>query len=263
MEEATTFKIQQPLPAKPSRPNDQNDWLQGYCYQFWRSRHHAFRGDGAFGQLMIVMPEQDAVIAITAETSDMPGELDLVWQHLLPAMKAKPLPRNRRSEAQLRQTLAGLALTPPKGQPTPPIADRISGKTFKLESNNLVLHSAKFAFEPDGCLVTLSDNQIEYPIACGTESWQRGETALPGTPPRLISGGASPSGTKSKVAASGTWTDANTFQMMLRYYETPHHDTVTCRFDTDTVQIAFMNSMAQMGPNPKDKRPILRGQMVT
>ncbi len=67
VEEATTFKIQQPLPAKPSRPNEQNDWLQGYCYQFWRCRHNAFRGDGAFGQFMIVMPEQDAVIAITAK----------------------------------------------------------------------------------------------------------------------------------------------------------------------------------------------------
>ena len=87
VEEATTFKIQQPLPAKPSRPNDQNDWLQGYCYQFWRCRHNAFRGDGAFGQFMIVMPEQDAVVAITAEASDMQGELDLVWDHLLPAMK--------------------------------------------------------------------------------------------------------------------------------------------------------------------------------
>ena len=94
VEEATTFKIQQPLPAKPSRPNDQNDWLQGYCYQFWRCRHNAFRGDGAFGQYMIVMPDQDAVVAITAETSDMQGELDLVWQHLLPAMKQQPLPRD-------------------------------------------------------------------------------------------------------------------------------------------------------------------------
>ncbi|HSH94857.1 MAG TPA: serine hydrolase, partial [Roseimicrobium sp.] len=61
IEEATTFKIQQPTPAKPSRPNDKNDWLQGYGYQFWRSQNGAYRGDGAFGQYTIVMPEQDAV----------------------------------------------------------------------------------------------------------------------------------------------------------------------------------------------------------
>ncbi|MFO1496900.1 MAG: serine hydrolase [Verrucomicrobiota bacterium] len=33
VQEATSFKIQQPLPEKPSRPNSQNDWLQGYCYR--------------------------------------------------------------------------------------------------------------------------------------------------------------------------------------------------------------------------------------
>jgi CubicO group peptidase (beta-lactamase class C family) len=126
VEEATTFKIQQPLPTKPSRANDQNDWLQGYCYQFWRCRHHAFRGDGAFGQYLIVMPEQDAVAVITAETSDMQGELDLVWQHLLPAMKPQPLPRDPQSQDELRRTLSSLALTPPKGQSSSPLSGRIS-----------------------------------------------------------------------------------------------------------------------------------------
>ena len=49
---------------------------------------------------------------------------------------------------------------------------------------------------------------------------------------------------------------------MLRYYETPHHDTVTCGFDDQSVQISFMSSIAQMSPTPKDKRPVLRGKML-
>jgi len=260
VEEATTFKIQQPAPAKPSRPNDQNDWLQGYCYQFWRCRHHAFRGDGAFGQYMIVMPDQEAVVAITAEVSDMQGELDLVWQHLLPAMQDKPLARDPQSQDRLRETLAALVLTPPNGQSASPLTGPISGKTYTLDRNDLGFQTASFAFRDGGCLFTLRDGQGEYPIACGLERWQRGETALPGTPPRLISGGAPPSGTKSKVAASGTWKEPTTFEIMLRYYETPHHDTVTCRFDAAQVRIAFMNSMAQMSPTPKDKRPVLQGR---
>ena len=40
------------------------DWKVGYGYQFWRCRHDAYRGDGAFGQFCIVMPEQDAVLTI-------------------------------------------------------------------------------------------------------------------------------------------------------------------------------------------------------
>lgn len=50
--------------------------------------------------------------------------------------------------------------------------------------------------------------------------------------------------------------------MSFRYYETPHHDTVTCRFDGSKVQISFMSSVAQMGPTPKDKRPVLQGTLA-
>ena len=262
VEEATTFKIQQPLPDKPGRPNDQNDWLQGYCYQFWRCRHNAFRGDGAFGQFMVVMPEQDAVVAITAETNDMQTELDLVWQHLLPAMKEQPLPRDRRSEDQLRQKLASLSLVPLQGQASSPQASRLTRKVFQLEANELGLENASFSFDADGCVLNFKDDRAEYPLACGSGRWRRGETALPGTPPRLIGGGGPPKGTKFKVAASGAWTASDTFQVMLRYYDSPHHDIVTCRFDDQSVQISFMNSIAQMSPTPKDKRPMLRGKML-
>jgi CubicO group peptidase (beta-lactamase class C family) len=263
VEEATTFKIQQPAPANPGRPNAQNDWLQGYCYQFWRSTHRAYRGDGAFGQFTIVMPEQDAVLAMTSESNNMQGELDLVWEHLLPAMKAGPLPADRQSQAQLRERLASLALARPAGQRTSPTSARVSGRSFKLETNELGLQNASFRFQEDGCRLSFRDAQGDYPIACGRQGWQRGETALPGTPPRLVSGGAPKSGTKSKVAASGAWQDEQTFEIMLRYYETPHHDTVTCRFDGDQAKIAFLSSIAQMNPTPKDRRPVLEGTLIS
>lgn len=68
------------------KPED-SDWLQGYCYQMWRCRHGAVRADGANGQYIIVMPEQNAVIAMTANIGDMQAEINLVWDHLLPALK--------------------------------------------------------------------------------------------------------------------------------------------------------------------------------
>ena len=89
IDEATTFKIQQPGGDKKDRPKAQNDWLQGYGYQFWRCQGTAFRGDGAFGQYTIVLPEQDAVIVMTSENIIMQGQLDLVWMHLLPALDAQ------------------------------------------------------------------------------------------------------------------------------------------------------------------------------
>ncbi|AGZ45114.1 beta-lactamase [Actinoplanes friuliensis DSM 7358] len=63
------------------------DWDQGYGFQFWRARH-GYRGDGAFGQFMVVLPEADAVVAITSQSPDMQGVLDALWSHLLPALTA-------------------------------------------------------------------------------------------------------------------------------------------------------------------------------
>ena len=89
-----------------------------------------------------------------------------------------------------------------------------------------------------------------------------GETALPGTPPRLVSGGAPPSGTASKVAAAGAWRDDQTFVVVLRFYETPHHDTLTCRFEEGKVTLAFLSSIAAMNPAAQDKRRTLQGARI-
>lgn len=83
IQEATTSQI--------SNGDDPlRDWTQGYGYQFWRCRHGAYRGDGVFGQYCIVMPEQDAVLAITSgkccfrrwALSRFPimSKLRIVWQ---------------------------------------------------------------------------------------------------------------------------------------------------------------------------------------
>jgi CubicO group peptidase (beta-lactamase class C family) len=67
--------------------NDPNpDWHQGYCYQMWRCRNNGFRADGAYGQYIIVLPDKDAVIAMTANVQNMQTELNLVWDYLLPVL---------------------------------------------------------------------------------------------------------------------------------------------------------------------------------
>ncbi|MDB6069762.1 MAG: flp 1 [Verrucomicrobiales bacterium] len=89
---------------------DKSDWAQGYGYQFWRCRHGAYRGDGKDGQYCIVLPAEDAVIAITADTGDMQKELNVVWDHLLPALQGKDgkLPENAEEAAKLKALTAGL-----------------------------------------------------------------------------------------------------------------------------------------------------------
>ena len=63
-----------------------SDWMQGYGYQMWRCRPGCFRADGARGQYIIVVPDKNAVIAITSDVEDLQGELNIVWNHILPIL---------------------------------------------------------------------------------------------------------------------------------------------------------------------------------
>ena len=63
-----------------------SDWMQGYGYQMWRCRPGCYRADGANGQYIIVVPDKNAVIAITSNVQDLQKELNLVWDNILPAL---------------------------------------------------------------------------------------------------------------------------------------------------------------------------------
>lgn len=91
-----------------------SDWAQGYGWQVWRARH-GYRGDGAFGQYGVVLPEQDVVVAITSEVADMQITLDNLWKHLLPGLGRAPLPGSA-ADDELRDHL-GTRQIPPLSAP--------------------------------------------------------------------------------------------------------------------------------------------------
>jgi CubicO group peptidase (beta-lactamase class C family) len=102
-------------------PNDREshtkigiDWRQGYGFQFWRCTHDAFRGDGAAGQMVVVIPDKDAVVAITADTGNMQGELNAIWDKLLSAFGDQALPEDGGGQERLRKAIAGLEAHPAK-----------------------------------------------------------------------------------------------------------------------------------------------------
>jgi CubicO group peptidase (beta-lactamase class C family) len=102
-------------------PNEQEshakigiDWRQGYGFQFWRCTHGAFRGDGAAGQFVVVIPDKDAVVAITADTGNMQGELDAIWDKLFPAFGAGVLPEDPSGREKLKQAISRLEAHPVK-----------------------------------------------------------------------------------------------------------------------------------------------------
>ncbi len=241
VEEASTLKIVQ-HPDLPQAKKDSSDWEQGYCYQMWRSRHNSFRGDGAFGQFIIVLPEQDAVLAITAETGNMQGEFNLVWQYLLPALQNEKLPTDKKVTAALRQKLNTLTLAPPAKSTILPLAKTISGKKFALSPNAQFAQQIDFQFNKDLCNVILTAAADTFHLAFGSGKWAFGQTSK--RPPALTQGakGYFVGLPDSKVAGAYRWKDSTTLEMTLRYLESPHTETFTCRFEQNTVALEVRNS---------------------
>jgi len=92
----------------PNGSNPESDWNQGYGFQFWVSRHGAYRGDGKDGQFCVVLPKQDAVIVLTANTGNMQDELNVVWEKLLPAFHPQALAEAPAAVEEFRSLAAGL-----------------------------------------------------------------------------------------------------------------------------------------------------------
>jgi CubicO group peptidase (beta-lactamase class C family) len=90
------------------------DWRQGYGYQFWRCTHDSFRGDGAAGQLIVVIPAKDMVVVTTADTGNFQGEMNAIWDHLYPAPQAGAVAEDAAVQQKIKQMIAGLTAHPVK-----------------------------------------------------------------------------------------------------------------------------------------------------
>ncbi len=104
----------------PNGSWEQIDWQQGYGFQFWMARH-GYRGDGAFGQFMVILPEHDTVVAMFSCTNEMQTVLDAMWEHVLPALTADESLSPSIDDDALAERLATLSL--------PTVAERRGGGT--------------------------------------------------------------------------------------------------------------------------------------
>ncbi|TCC33468.1 class C beta-lactamase-related serine hydrolase [Kribbella sindirgiensis] len=202
-------------------PNDNEsnpDWKQGYGFQFWRGRHNTYRGDGAFGQFILVFPEYDAVLITTSATGDMQAILNTAWDYLLPALEGKEAPEAHRPER--------LELAPPSGPaPTPG-----NGQTYRFAADNPTGLTA-VRLDPDGTgtfsFRDFSDGSL-HELVCAPGAW-REQTA------RGATDDAGPE-TGERVVTSA-YGDDGAFVATFRWVETPFVATLTCRTEGDTLNV--------------------------
>jgi CubicO group peptidase (beta-lactamase class C family) len=175
---------------------DTPDGQLGYGYQFWRSQYGAYRADGAFGQLCLVLPDQDAVLVTTSAAAGQ-ELLNLIWEHLPPALdgatgSGTPMP--------------SLEISPPGGP-----APAANGRSYRFEKNDHNLVSVRldaenaFTFEVAG---------VQQDVTCAPGGWHEAECTLPGLGSRVL---------------TSAYGDQNAVVATLRFLETPYCYTLTCR----------------------------------
>jgi CubicO group peptidase (beta-lactamase class C family) len=227
VEEATTKQT-----SNGSSPD--SDWEQGYGYQFWRCRHDLYRGDGAFGQYCIVFPKQDAVLAITSGTTDMGAIMNLVWDHLLPALSDKPVEENKKAFIALQDKLSSLSLSAIKEEPVSPLVKTISNQPYTMQPNQEGITAMSFDLKAKTPSIMFAVKDKSFSIPVGNGTLKNGTYLLP-------------TGESTPVASSGAWISPDTLQVRTYLYETPFYFTYKIAFNKNDVTVG-RTSNVNIGP---------------
>lgn len=211
IDEATKKQVDNSVEVNP-------DWRQGYGYQFWRARNNAYRGDGAFGQYCLVFPDHDTTLVITSASPNMQAVMDIIWEHLLPALQGEAGDGTARPPR--------LELLPPAG-PTP----GGDGRRYEFDPNPMGIAAVQLDSDGTGTFTLVPGSLAdEAQVSAGRTQelvfaagpWREDLDKLQDTPQRLV---------------TSAYGDGDTFVAIVRYLETPYVVTMRCRVDGDALQI--------------------------
>lgn len=211
--------------------NPDSDWNQGYGFQFWRCRHNAFRGDGAFGQYCVVMPDQDTVVAINSGVKDMQSVLNVIWDKLLPAMQEQTLAADADGDQKLVDTLGHLGVSMAQGSSTSSQLDKIVNRKFTFPPNSSKLESLRLTSSDSGKTIIVNarvnGHDLEIPYEYREWKSSRGPFVA----------GSFARFPDEPLAGTFAWRDDNTLITKLCAIETPFHLMTNFKFDGDQVTI--------------------------
>ncbi len=230
-----------------------NDWSQGYGYQFWRCKPGFYRGDGAYGQFCMVMPEQDAVLVMTCESFNLQKTMDVAYQTILTAIKNEALAENPAELMALKKEIAELSLPIPKGNLKSSLASKYSDKVFNVEKNAFGITQIGFGLFDDAGVLRLNYGQGMEKIGFGWEKWKVNPNK------RKNPFSANPIVIPSRVASTATWLNDNTLQINFKFVDQVHGDKLTVVFDENKVSISLLGSIAENTKNNPEKREKLNG----
>jgi len=211
------------------------DSAQGYGYQFHLCRRGCFRGDGAFGQLCFVAPEQRIVIAATSAFAKNSGGtqalLDLIYEHIIDELDgSRDVRPFTEHSVNLRQRIADMAHQVPTAHPTPDDMADLDGRWYRIEDNPEKLHKVGFArigerLEVRLCHEGREQRVLEFDFRSPVHIHDEFIKDL--------------SLHRQEAVTFAAWQDGDTLKLTLLYIETPYCVTYTVHFNDRELELHF------------------------
>lgn len=243
-------------PHRTSEANSGDEGAQGYGYQIWRGSHNTFRADGAYGQYIVVIPEKEAVVAVTARIGK--GSIwKPLWNILLPGMQEGALVGNESGNRLLNERLTSLRTKDPLVVTEPNVPNSAGDSRYRMDQNPLQIGSIAFCFDDgEGCTMSLFVGTDRYDLPFGKTCWRYGETERPGpyyASTRRNRDGMSP----FPVAGFGTGSGEGELNLCLLYLTDSEKEFFSCRFEGEDLTVTITDSQS------RSKRPVvLRGKRL-
>jgi CubicO group peptidase (beta-lactamase class C family) len=202
------------------------DGKPGYGYQFWRLRNNAYCAFGMGGQFVVVIPDKDVVLAVTANTQQSrDGQqtvTDCLWEGLYPGFQDSPVERDDYAYKKLQGRLSGLSVPLPEGKIQSEAASRIHAQAYRFTGNELGIESGCFSFGENAGSLLLEVNGEKRELGFGLGQWVKTAEPFYG---------------KAAAAASAVWTDETTLVLHVHLLRDMQKIAFICRFLEDEVII--------------------------
>lgn len=213
-------------PISDNSENGTADWTSGYGYQIWINSRDGYRGDGAFGQLCLVLEKHDVVCVIQGFfKGNMQNQIDEIFNFL-----------DGKAEKEQDDKYIDYI----------PVGSCECGKfegVYKLDENAFGFKKVNLKLCENELELSFSDGYAIETLHVGCGEWKQSYFYKKSLSPRLDI----MNDIKENVKLAACFEEKdNKIKVHIRYLSNPHSEMLNISYNTEHIEFAFESSMPEL-----------------
>jgi len=143
--------------------NDYEYNTLGYGYLIWRTFDNSFFFNGMGAQLAVCIPDKDIVFVYNADNQGKDYSRKVIFENFFNMISRtasdEALPENPEAQRKLKEFTESLDLLCARGEGFSLAAQKISGKTYHMDKNEMGITKMRFDFSEDGGILYYTNAQ--------------------------------------------------------------------------------------------------------